>query len=582
MTNADNPEHSDQQPSDDSGSESRARMIETTRRLHLLQAAIRNGRVHFPKSKAAYVDEIMRIDLAPGQLIDSSTLSREATLIVRTAPMAMLDLQRSSETEDSPIGRVEGQVELFRHFADIFIAITGKPYSAFPSETALAEVVRKRVTRKPRAIERAYAQACERMANFYEAHARTLWSHAKELGGLKLVLGGQRLFGPSAFAGVRSMALYADTQLIADPIYPFFERGNLDVKAHHVELIRQLYQVLQLSPLIDARLPVPPVFLFPSFEKSLEASDIYTQVGMQDLILKTVGHACNATLTSQEDLLELAYKRTASFIDDVMKAQLFLPHGVLPGEIHDANEAVRRYLEAIAETREQSTVDRISALPIQAIMVTGIAERLAHQYHLIENAGELTAQPMLAQKTHWHYFEMASAAVAQDLHRKDVLSADGLTALRSLQHAKLAWLSEIPVPALVELLTNQENLAFRRELGEHTRILSAATPGDIDRTVREVCHAIESMIQKHQKTINDIEAKYAPRYKATWLTSGATIGVGLGATFLPMLSALGPTAPLVAGTAMLGKLAVDKIQRDGEVRTARKSMLGVLANAARR
>lgn len=69
--------------------------------------------------------------------------------------------------------------------------------------------------------------------------------------------GGQRTFGPSALNAVRITGLYADTQLIPDPIYPFVG-SNLSLNAVHLQLAIQLFYVLRLRPLVEAELPVPP------------------------------------------------------------------------------------------------------------------------------------------------------------------------------------------------------------------------------------------------------------------------------------------------------------------------------------
>ena len=134
---------------------------------------------------------------------------------------------------------------------------------------------------------------------------------------------------------------------------------------------------------------------------------------------------------------------------------------------------------------------------------------------------------------------------------------------------------------MAELLANQENLAFRKELAEHTKTLTAAGQEDLDRVVREVCHAIEAMVQGHQKTIGEIERKYGDRYQTTLLAGGFGALLGGAAMFLPALSVLGAAAPLAAGAGMVGKLALDRFNQGQEARHARLSLLGVLATTPR-
>lgn len=563
------------------GADDRAWLIETTQRLHNLQRAVRAGELRVHESLVPLVEEVMAISLVPGELLDPSRVSSKAIGLVRTGAMALrFTAQERPPDRLAPIGRPEGQAELFRHFAQIFAAFTGHSYDAFPSEVELASAARQRAQHESPAMIRAFEEACAGLGKFYRDHGSELWAHARELGGLKLVLGGQRTFGPSAFRGVRKMALYVDTQLIADPVFPFFER-QLDLKAGYVELLRQLYHLLQLTPLVQATLPVPPVFVFPSFEKVLEDGDVQTQIGIHDLVAQTLGAACGVVLTTMDEVTQFVRAEPDRFIDGVMREQLFLPPGVAPGEIVSAGAAVERYIAEVSQYRTAESVRQLGKLPVQAVLLTGIAERLAPQYHLLENATELSAQPMLTQVAHWHFFQKASNASALSLHRKNILSADALKVLQALQHQRLAWLANVPVPLLAELLANQENLAFRKELAEHTKTLSAAGQEDLDRVVREVCHAIDAMVQSHQKTIGEIERKYGDKYQTTLLAGGFGALLGGAAMFLPALSVLGAAAPLTVGAGMVGKLAIDRFSQGQEARRARASLLGVLATTPR-
>ena len=558
-------------------------LIQTTQRLHDLQSAVGAGRFRVSESQSGTLNEVMGISLQPGQLLDPESCSPDALGLIRTVAMALRFIQQQEEKPavHADIGLADSQTQLFGHFATMFAALAGQSYDTFPTEVELAAAARTRAARESQAADYAFRRSCDDLGAFYRVHATTLWSHARNLGGLKLVLGGQRAFGPSAFRGVQKMALYADTQLIADPIFPFFE-GELDLKAKYVELLRQLYRILHLTPFVNARLHVPPVLVFPSFEKALETSDVRTQVGINDLVLQTVGVTCGFCIDSMDDLRRLISADPSRFVSEIMRAQLFLPPGVVPGEINDANAAVKRYLAELGSYRKAESVEQLSKMPIPSILMIGITERFAPQYHLLENANELTAQPMLTQDAHWHFFEKAAGASATALHRKEILSADGFRALKALQHDRLAWLENVPIPALVELLANQENLAFRKELGEHTKALTAAGVDDLDRTVREICHAIESLVQRHQKTIGEIEAKYSDKYKTTWIAGGGGVAVGAAASFMPFLSAFGAAAPLVAGAGMLGKLAVDAFGKRMEIKRARTNLLGVLATTPKR
>ncbi|MFC8311973.1 hypothetical protein ACFUJV_35970, partial [Streptomyces olivaceus] len=95
------------------------------------------------------------------------------------------------------------------------------------------------------------------LEQFYRENSASMFRAGKSLGGIKVVSGGQRRYGPSALSATRIAGLYCDTQLIPDPVWPFFAE-NLHLNALHLQLAIALFCILQLRPLVDARLSVPP------------------------------------------------------------------------------------------------------------------------------------------------------------------------------------------------------------------------------------------------------------------------------------------------------------------------------------
>jgi len=559
----------------------REEQIENTQRLLNLQVAVRNGKMHFRPQDEEQVREFMAVSLRPGELLDPNRLSKQTLSLIRTSAMALrfLNMERRDETT-AAISLADGQSELFRLFAEIFVVLTGHSYDAIYSNEEIRESMLAQVRGNAKTLEHKFNAAMQNLGEFYERHSSTLFRHAKELGGLKVVLGGQRTFGPSALGGVRKMGLYVDTQLIPDPIYPFFE-ADLQLKARHVELILNLHKILQLKPLVDARLPVPPIMVFPSFEKNLEERDVITQVGINDLVLQVAGSACPATLSSMDELVKYTHERKDEFIHAMLEAQLFVPPGAIPGQIMTAEEAIKRHMAELREYRSPKNMAAMETLPPESVILIGVMERLTPQYHLLENGDELSAQPLLTQPAHWHYFEKCAQSAAQTLRRNGLLSEDALLTVRALQSEKLAWLENVPIPTLAVLLQNQENIVFRNELRKHTALLSAADATDLDRVVREVTHGIESLVQQHQKTIKDIEAKYSSKNSiGVTLGTGAAI-LGTAAQFIPSLSVLSVAAPVVTAGVVVANYSNTKLQEHAEKKLARRSLLGVLATTAR-
>lgn len=474
----------------------------------------------------------------------------------------------------------DAQIELFRLFEKLFLGLTG---TSIEKTNSLDEIKPLMLDRSNHAFDdfsRRSNDAIENLSHFYSVHASALFRHAKSFGGIRLVTGGQRSFGPSALNAVRITGLYADTQLIPDPIYPFLT-SNLPLNAKHLQLARELFTILQIKPLVDAKLPVPPVFVFPSFEQGLEEEDAYTKMGIEKLLLQVIAPICKGSMNSVEDLFEYARKYEDVFIQAALTCKLFLPPGVEPTQVLSRDTAIKTYINEIRGIRSETIVSQLERLPPGILILNGIMERLGPQYHLLENANELGAQPLLSQTVHWHFFEKCAEASAQELHRKTILTDQAFQTLRAIQDDSLSWLANIPIQQLAELIGNNEHRWFREELNKYTTLLSN-TDADPSQMVREVSHGLASLVQRQQKAMSDIERKYAPKKASALVTGAAGVVVAGTAWLLPSLSTLlGAAVPAVATLTAIGAgtLGFSK-EKAGEIiekRQAKRSLLGILA-----
>ena len=264
--------------------------------------------------------------------------------------------------------------------------------------------------------------------------------------------------------------------------------------------------------------------------------------------------------------------------------RLFVPPGGNSERTLTARDAADSYLDSLQGIRSEAVLNLMRKLPTGSLIFNGIIERLVPQYHLLENAIELAAQPMVSQQTHWHYFERCASAEARELVNAQVISRESFDVLRAIQDDSLTWLANIPVEGLADLRRNREHAELREQLKHFTTQLASAGPTDLSSVTREVRHGLEAMIQLQQKAIADIERKYAPlRWKAM---AGAALGVAASASvsFLPALATVvGATAPVATAILSAGGGAVaytkELLGEAVEKRQARKSLLGMLAIA---
>jgi hypothetical protein len=550
--------------------------------------ALTSGRLNVPEEHRAWADRLLSLPRGTTGLLDISTLSQEDVVRAKATAVFLRGIAQEKRETDSiaSLNMHDAQCELFRLFEKLFIGLTGVASGVVETEADIQRLMLNRVRTRQESMAREVNATAEELENFYEQNAGPMFRAAKQLGGVKVVLGGQRAFGSSALEATRVAGLYCDTQLIPDPVYPFFS-ANLHLNAMHLQLALVLFHILPLRPLVEARLSEPPILVFPSFEQGLERNDAVTQAGIASLTVKVVGPSCNASIQSIGELTDFARSHEEEFLEAVMRNRLFVPPGVDPQTILTPQEAASSYISSQRGIRSDKALKIMEKAPLGALLLNGILERLSPQYHLLENAEELTAQPLLSQQAHWHYFERCASAEARSLVNANVISRDSFDVLRAIQDDSLKWLANIPVEGLTDLRRNREHTELREQLKKFTAQLAAAGATDLQSVTREVRHGLEAMVSMQQKAIEDIERRYSPsKWKAA---AGAAMGVATaaGMSFLPALAAVaGVTAPMVTavGSVSIGAVAYAKelVGEAVEKRQAQRSLLGMLAIAHKR
>lgn len=559
----------------------KAKSIELTNNIRKAQKWIKEGRLKITDpSQEKYIHEIISINTETWNPLTPSNVSPEARAIASTIARLHTEEMQRQNHEQKEISAKESQKQLLDHISETIQQIAGKGDWHKKTEDDFFNSISNQIEKqgKLKFIQTVENRTSD-LAKFYENHRISIYRQAKKLGGLKLNIGGQREVTKTAISGIKRMALYADTQLIPDPIYPFFSTKTLSLKNHLESFMRQAFYLNKFAPLIQKGIENPPVFIFPSFENELEERDAYTQNGIWDMVTDVISNATQTKFSGIGEIQKWVDENPEKFLEISANKQLLVPPGKKPGEIKDPSQAIREYLKEIQLSRNPTSFQQISQLPDEKIALTLIIERLARQFHLLENSEDMDSQPMLVLPVHWHYFKLASQAQESTLIRNNVISQDSFLHLQALQHETLSWLGDIPMESLAEMLFNQENQKFRHDLNQYTKQLSSSGIHDIDRTVKEVSHGISQLIQEHNKKMNQIWEKYKTKYLTTAGFGGASILAGVGAMFLPMLSSFGVASPLVASIPMVKGFISDGIQHYSEVKKARKSMLGVFAQA---
>lgn len=531
--------------------------------------------------EAIVVDERGRIDL--------STCSDRVRSVARSYwnVSAHADKQRAPETaaasaqaDPAPDANALANAhrEYFAHLDEVFIAFTGSTPQKFADThegkdfgAALREMGRT-FAENPELGRKRHAgglSALQKFASHLKATNSMRTRGARALPGSKLVLGGTQRFTTPALDAARSMLLYTDTVLIADPVLPWLEVDRSEERFRLTSMLEQVFYLSHLRPLVDADLPYPAIAVFPSWEKSLEDRDAVTQDGIELRTLRLFSHYANATFEDVSEVLTIAAKEPDRFADIVSKNHLFVPPEGDGSETFA--DALRMYMEQARTWRSADHVKELESWPGTVVAALAIMERIGPQFHVTENAEMLTASPLFSQQVHWHYFRLLERADAATLVSEGSLTPETDNLIEALARPETAWLGNVPINDLVELRLRLDNEAFRRQLDDHVKDLGGATDASIDVVAGRVSRGLKRMLAEHEKEIAKITEDYNRRHLQTMV-----------ATWISAAALFTPLFPLTAGAAVVaaGKYGAEKAAQRSSYNAQRRTLLGMLAAAA--
>jgi len=461
------------------------------------------------------------------------------------------------------------QRELFALLDEIFQKATGKTPRAFAALDQFSGAVQS-LKRRTTEVEGAFAWGIPKLYELYERLRTSLFAAASNQGGLKVVLGGTSRFGQSQLNVVRRLILYADTVLVPDPVLAWIETDRREEKFRHIQLLEAMFFLLRLKPLVDSECAYPPIIVFPSYERTLARRDPQTQEELEQFYLDTFSPLFEQDFDSFLDFMAFTTFNEDSFLEIVDRKGLFVGPGGPIGE--PLRAAIGRYREDIQIYRSDEFLAHLSQLSEAEFVGNALMERLEPQFHLIRNATELRAQPLLALEQHAYYFKLLASLKDDALQEQQIISAGTRATIDALSRTHFSWLSNVGIDALAEMRLNNENDKFREQLSKATSVLADATLDDIDRVAAEVTRSIGSLVNEHRHEAQNLENKYKPKYAEM----AATGWMSAGGLIIPHLSPLVPVAPALL---IAGKYVKTKLEERREKKNLSHSLLGILASA---
>lgn len=457
---------------------------------------------------------------------------------------------------------------LFARIEEFFVRATGQSASEFATIDTFAEVIRTRARNIAPRGKDAFNWLDTEVRSWVAKRGTKAFSAARQLGGMKLVLGGNSRFLESQLNSVTTASLYSDTVLIPDPVMPWLERPRTEERFQHALVLQAAHCLLHLKPLIDTDLPYPAIVVFPSFEKSLEKHDQQTQAGISQLVADVFAHHLGEPLSSLEEVIDYSNRNPEQFCRAVERAHLFVaPGGDVNASLADAIEI---YNKETQTWRSNEWNTHFQELPQHLQILNGILERLSPFYHFLENAQEFSGDPLMCLEQHAHYFRLLSETWSARLEAMGILQSRTKMLADSVGSRRLEWLGNVSMEMVVALRKEKENEVFRHRLMQAIERLHCAQFPDMERVTAEVCHEIDSMVGEYERDVRRIRSKYK---KAHGQTAALAIGAA-GASLMPAL------APFLGGAvpfALAVKFGYDVISQRTERRTLARSLVGVLA-----
>lgn len=443
----------------------------------------------------------------------------------------------------------EGQRQLFDLYERAFSVVTGglDALLCLQDPAAAWELIRGQVIR---GLSTSAVDSLNDVTRFMNMNGADILCQAAKLGGIKLAI--NDLDGPLSVSAIGSMALYADTQLIRGPDWSgsgvlsdgLRKIGRLfDKETDEITMaILNVGRLLQLRPLIDAKLAIPPIVVHPRSGYYSETDLIRGKTWSMDLVRDLLG---------MEDMNKTVNWVLNTWHDDLENDDSFSP-----------------------------------GLPFDFIAFKRITQHLDFLFE----SDWFNAQPMMCYGRDWHVFSTLASASERELVRTTIMSADTLNVVRSLQHQSVSWLCNVPVSAVPTVLQYQENLTFRKRLTEFTAQLRSANVTNLDQIAREVAYGLSCLVQEYDAASMQLQDKLRAKVASIAPAVGGAFIVGGASAFMPYFS---PPASAVAGaiiggatsmsllTTALGSYLKERVSMVVEQRRIDRSLVGVLAAANR-
>lgn len=431
--------------------------------------------------------------------------------------------------------REDAQCELFALFGAVFGALTGYEHrSCTQGEAELNALVTERMGRA--GTVSAVRAALSALALFYLRRGAELREHCAQLGGIKVLIDPGAGFERPVIRRIRCLGLYVDTHLLPDPFTDAAFAAHLEGWLPDGRLAVALRRMLQLEPLVEARLAVPPLMLFPNRQPHWRV--LLPHMPEMTTSLKTRAVARVLGVSEAEPG---AIERAIALAPHEYARGLFTS-GLLPCNGFDPQTQLNLCMTALKMARR--SVPQFAGRSAEAIMHVELTTTLHQQVLYYRQLRAYGAHPSACDGRSAQLQRLFNGLPNTPTPVGNCQTAS--IVIRTMQIDGLVGVTNASVPLLADLLRRQEHQRFRARLNDIAGELKAAQEVSQARAAQVFNHEVATLVADHEAAA--IALQDATLRRAAPLLAGLTGSLIVG--YVPELSAfMAPylsSAPVVA------------------------------------
>lgn len=469
------------------------------------------------------------------------------------------------------------QKSYFEIIYDFFIKFVGKEPENFHNFDELACYLKEMYEKNKHnmvyfsKLNQIRLEFLEKLTQLYSVESHEVFKLAQDLDAFKINLGGSSRFLKTQLNAVRKSLLLTDIVLIPDPILPWLEKDREEEKFNNIRMIEAIFFILHLRDLLTEDFEVPPFFIFPSWEKILEEKDSYTKESISNLLVDFFNFHVGTSFDNKNDLIDYAFNNRDQFLKNVESKRLFIaPNGL---ETFSLRKSIDDYKVYTKENRTEEWCQQYLKDDIQ-IVLNGVGERLAPQFHLFENSNEMRSNPYLCIPEHAYYYNLISK-MSWSYNVDEVIDKQTQSILEVLSSQRLDYLANISDDEIKMLRRTDEHILFKKDMRDFINSISNSKIEDINYVSREFSDFLGMKTNQHIKELEELKTKYRSKNIHTLGLAAGTLAVN----FVPLLGQL----ISVIGAGSVGiKYLGDKLDEKYDFQKAKSSYVGVIALANQR